>query len=236
MDIYELIGFIIGDGNIYYNTSKRVYRLELVGNVNEDYDYFDEIYKFLIKETGRKPLKFIRKEKDSISLRIQFNHKVFVDRLIALGLPKGKKTFTIQIPDNLLRRDILISIVKGIFEADGCLYFSHSKKGEYPSYPRLEIRSSSPVLVSQIKSFLKSEGFSVYVKKPSSNKTFSILLSGEKMLNLWINTIGLTSLKNQTKYNFWKTKGFYIPHTALKQRLDICGGGTAATAVDFSKE
>ena len=41
MDIYELIGFIIGDGNIYYNKIKRKYRLELVGNAEEDYDYFN---------------------------------------------------------------------------------------------------------------------------------------------------------------------------------------------------
>ncbi|MBU3906820.1 MAG: hypothetical protein KKA64_01070 [Nanoarchaeota archaeon] len=47
MDIYELIGFIIGDGNIYYKKEKRKYRLELCGNVDEDYDY--------VKNSGRKP-------------------------------------------------------------------------------------------------------------------------------------------------------------------------------------
>ena len=202
----------------------------MVGNIREDYDYFDKIHEFLIKETGKKPIKFIKKEKNSSALRIQFNNKDFVEKLISLGLPKGKKTFTIKIPDNLLKREILINIIRGLFEADGCLYFSHSKKGKYPFYPRLEIKSSSPILVNQIKSFLESEGFLVYVKKPSSDRTFAIQISGEKMLNLWIITIGFTSLKNITKYNLWRTKGFYIPHTALKQRLDICGGGAVVTA------
>lgn len=236
MNIYELIGFIIGDGNIYYNTARRVYRLELVGNVEEDYDYFDDIERFLFEITGKKPIKFIRKVGKNKSLRIQFNNKKFVDKLISLGLPKGGKTFTITIPSKMLKKEIMFSIIKGIFEADGCLYFSFSKKLKYPSSPRLEIKSSSIVLVKQIKKFLESEGFIIYVQKPSSDKTFSIQLSGEKMLEMWRDKIGLSSLKNITKYKIWKSKGFYMPYTPLKQRLEICRGGTAATAVDFLKE
>ena len=143
-----------------------------------------------------------------------------------MGLTTGKKTFTVSIPKEMLEREKFMSILRGLFEADGCLYFSHSKKIKYPSYPRLEIKSSSPVLVKQIKDFLEQEGFLVYIKKPSSNKTFSIQLSGEKMLSLWMKKIKFVSLKNITKYKIWKTKGFYIPHTDIKRRLEICGGGT----------
>ena len=230
MDIYELIGFIIGDGNIYYNNKRRVYRLELVGNVEEDYDYFDKIERFLFTSSGAKPIKFVRKEQKGKSLRIQFNNKKFVDELISFGLPKGKKTFTITVPQILLKREFLFSIIRGLFEADGCLYFSYSKKLNYPSYPRIEIRSSSAILVNQLKNFLESEGFIVYVKKPSSGRTYSIQMSGEKMLDLWIQKIGFFSLKNLTKYKIWKSKGFYTPYTPLKKRIEICGDGTVATA------
>lgn len=221
MDIYEFIGFLIGDGNIYYRIKSRIYRVELVGNVEEDYDYFDQIEKFLSIYTGSKPLKFIRQEKKGKSMRIQFNNKKFVDELIALGLPKGKKTFTIAIPELLLKRRFLFSIIRGLFEADGCLYFSHSKKLRYPSYPRIEIKSSSLNLVNQLRIFLESEGFIVYLKKPTTDKTYALQISGEKMLNLWIQKIGFASLKNFTKYRFWKSKGFYIPRTPLKERLRI---------------
>lgn len=235
MDIYELIGFIIGDGNLYYIKDKKhkVYRLELTGNVDEDFDYFEKIQDFLYKVTKKKTKIFIRYEKKGRSLRIQFNNKEFVEKLISMGLITGKKTFTVKIPENMLEREKFFSILRGLFEADGCLYFSKSKKIDYPSYPRLEIRSSSPVLVRQIKNFLEQEGFLVYVKKPVENKTFSIQLSGERMLNLWIRKIGFVSLKNITKYKIWKAKGFYIPNTGIKHRLELCGGGTMATAVDF---
>lgn len=231
MNLYELIGFIIGDGNIYYNLKSRVYRLELAGNVEEDYDYFDKIDNFLFKETGRKPIKFIRNEKKGKSLRIQFNNKQFVDLLLSLGLSKGMKTFSVEIPNDLVKDKKMFSIIRGIFEADGCLYFSKSKKMKYPSYPRLEIRTSSKNLMVQIKKFLEDEGFNVYVKK---GRTFAIQISGEKMLNLWIDKIGFPSMKNITKYKIWKTKGFYIPNTPLKNRLIECAGGTAATAFGCS--
>jgi len=116
----------------------------------------------------------------------------------------------------MLKKEILFSIIRGLFEADGCLYFSHSKKLRYPSYPRLEIKSSSVVLVNQIKEFLEKEGFNVYVKRPVSNKTFALLISGDKMLTLWIKKVGLTSLKNITKYNLWKSKGFILHILPLK--------------------
>lgn len=139
MDIYELMGFIIGDGNLYYNSKKRVYRLELVGNVEEDYDYFDKVEKFLLEFTGKTPKKFIRKERKGKSIRIQFNNKKFVEYLVSLGLPVGKKTFGIKLPVSLLKdRKKIISVLKGLFEADGCLYFSKSRKERFSTYPRLE--------------------------------------------------------------------------------------------------
>lgn len=232
MNIYELIGFFIGDGNIYYNKRHAVYRIEFCGNAEEDYDYFKQIAAFLFKETGKKVRIDLRESISGRYIRIQFNNKKFIDRLVKMGLPIGKKTFTIKISNNFSRKKI-ISVLRGLFEADGCLYFSKSKKGKYPTYPRVEIKTSSKDLVKQITLFLEKEGFIVYVKKPKSDRTFGIYLSGERMLEKWINLIGFTSLKNKTKYDLWRSKGFYIPHTPLKNRLDICAGGSAATAVDF---
>jgi len=35
-ELSELIGIIIGDGNIYYNKSKRVYYIEITGNPKKE--------------------------------------------------------------------------------------------------------------------------------------------------------------------------------------------------------
>ncbi|MEK6850026.1 MAG: LAGLIDADG family homing endonuclease [Nanoarchaeota archaeon] len=220
MDIYELIGFIIGDGNIYHSEKHKIWRLELSGNVDEDYDYFLQIKKFLVDYTRLNPQFYIRNSKKGRCLTIAFYNKKFIDELISYGLPVGKKTFTITIPKGILEKDYqMISLVRGLFEADGCIYFSKSKKTLYPTYPRVEIKTSSPNLLEQLKTYLKGCGFNIYTRKSISDRTFAVGVSGEKSIEKWREIFGLRSLKNQTKYDFWKTKGFYIPRTPLKSRM-----------------
>ncbi len=217
MDIYELIGFIIGDGSIFYNKKYRKYRLELDGNVEEDYDYFVKIKDFLKELSPSKPQFFIHEREKGKTLRIMLYDKNFMDKLISMGIPAGKKTFTITIPRGLTEENVT-SVIRGLFEADGCLYFSKSKVGKYPTYPRLEIKTSSESLLAQLKGFLVERGFNPYIRRSKSDRTPAIGVSGEKSLEKWRSIFGFVSLKNQTKYNFWKTKGFYIPRTPLSER------------------
>ena len=150
-----------------------------------------------------------------------------------LGIPTGNKTFSISIPKKLMPWKYSRHIIRGIFETDGCIYFSYSRKSKYPTYPRIEIKSSSKILVSQIVNTLKIRNFKFYCKKSKGKRTFSITLSGEKMLKKWVNEIGFSNQRNISKYKFWKEKRFYIPKMPLKDRLESCAGGPAATAVDF---
>lgn len=218
MDIYELIGFAIGDGHIFYSKAHRKYKLELAGNAVEDKDYFESINRFLISKTGTKPQLFVRNHKRGKSLCLNLYNKKFVDMLIDYGLPAGKKTFTIEIPNKLSKKNEK-SILRGLFEADGCLYFSRSKKCEFPTYPRLEIKTSSPKLLKQLKNILQDRSFKIYIKNPSGDKTFAIGLSGENSLEKWRKEIGFGGLKNKSKYQLWKINGFYIPKTSLPARL-----------------
>lgn len=220
VDMNELLGFSIGDGHIFYSKRHNIYRLELVGNVEEDYDYFVQLKKFLEKNTSKKVYLAIRKDKKGQSLRLSTYDKIFVDNLINLGLRAGKKTFTIQFPKNKSMNEKK-ALIKGLFEADGCLYFSKSKKISYPTYPRIEIKTSSIGLLMQLKEIFQDLKFLPYIKKPASDRTFAIVLSGEKALEKWRQLIGFNSLKNKTKYELWKKLGYYIPNTPITDRIRI---------------
>lgn len=241
MNVYEFIGIIIGDGNILYNKEKRYYRLEITGNAMDDPLYFEKISNFIQKEFGITPKIKIRYFKNGKCIKLYIDNKKFVEHLINnLGLPYGRKTFTIKIPKKYLGWNYSKYIIRGIFETDGCIYFSKSRTTTYlPTYPRLEIRSSSEDLVKQLKEILFSRGFKVQVLKPKKEKTYKIYLSGSEMLKKWIKEIGFGNIKNLTKYLYWKRYKYYKPKISLKERfnqLNIWADGEVVNATDVLKD
>jgi len=220
MNLYEVIGIIIGDGNILYNLKNRTYRLEITGNAEEDNDYFNKILNTLKTECKNKVRIRIKLEKNGKGLRLHVNDKSFVERLHAkFGLPFGKKTFTISIKKELMNWKFSKHIIRGICESDGCIYFSKSKCSKYPTYPRIEIRTSSKRLAKQLMNILSKKDFRVNYLK--CKKTAKIYVSGSEMLNKWIKEIGFNNCKNLSKIQLWKTLGYYIPKTTHIQRLKI---------------
>ncbi len=220
MNLYELIGIIIGDGNIIYNPKNRTYRLEITGNVEEDGIYFQKIASFIEKKSINKVHIRIKKEKKGIGLRLHINDKKYVEYLInVLGLPYGPKTFTIKIPNKFLNWRYSKHIIRGICESDGSIYFSKSKFGKYPTYPRIEIRTSSHNLIKQIMRILLQRGYSVNLLE--CDKTAKIYVSGIKMFYKWNQEIGFTNFKNISKFMLWSRLGYYIPKTNSAERVNI---------------
>ena len=237
MNIYELIGIIIGDGHIVYSKRTRSYRLEIYGNSKEDKLFFNEISKFIQNEFNIKPKIVIKKDKKGEGLKLYIDNKKFVERLInELGLPYGNKTFTVKIPKKFLDWIYSKYIIKGIFESDGCLYFSKSKVFKYPTYPRIEIRSSSEELVKQLVNIFKVRSYKIQTLKPKNSKTYKVYLSGSEMLEKWTKEIGFSNIKNKTKYLFWKKHKYYIPRLSLKQRVKVLGRWPNGKAIDVPKE
>lgn len=226
-ELAELIGLIIGDGHIMYQSYNRTYRLTITGDVKEDKEYFEKISNIIFKIINKKPK---IKERKIItrgvhtgnSLKLYINHKKFVEYLInELELIYGKdKAFKVIIPLKFLDWCYSKHILRGIFESDGSLYFSKSKVIKYPSYPRLEIRTSSKKLAYQIYEILKKRNYRIQIMKTKYND-FKVYLSGKEMLNKWINEIGFSNINTITKHKLWQKLGFYIPRITVKQRQKV---------------
>jgi hypothetical protein len=209
--IYELIGIILGDGCLYYDEKRRIYMLEIVGNADEQWDFFQRISETISKLAGKRPKIRIKKEKLGKGIRLYLYNKKFLDYLINLGLSKSPKTFTAKIPKQFLSWSYSKYIIRGLFETDGSLFFSRSKNIKYPSYPRIEIKTSSEKLLIQLNNILTKQEFKVSIKRTKSDRTPAILISGEKMLDKWVKHIGFNTIKNLSKYHFFKDNGYYIP-------------------------
>ena len=151
-------------------------------------------------------------------LKLVVYSKKLAEKIMSYGITTNK-TFTVTISNEFLSWEKSKFVIKGIFETDGSLYFSKSKKIDYPSYPRLEIKTASINLAHQLIELLTKAGFSVQNHQNGSTRV--IYLSGEKMLEKWVNEIGFSSLKNKTKYLIWKELGYYLPKTPLPERINL---------------
>lgn len=189
----ELIGAIIGDGNIHKKHNR--YSVGFTGNPITDKEYYKRI-KFLIEKIWNKNVNICFREN---GIRIRFYSKPIVERLVVdFGLPYNSgKCFTVKIP-SCIENDwnLTKNTIRGIADTDGSV-FTANKPGS-PNYPSIEITTSSKNLAIQIKSILSNNGFRVaniwsYKSKNSREMSYKVPLNGKHNLRKWINEIGFSN-------------------------------------------
>ncbi len=218
----EFIGFMIGDGCILWYPQHRVYGIEICGHATDDRQYFERMAAFIEVYTSKK-VRLERRAAKSAgnSIRIVQYNKSFARYLVSeIGLLHDNKTKNAQIPQKLLAWEYSQHIMRGIFEADGCIFFSKSKVIPFPSYPRMEITTVSTVLATQLYELLTQQGFRAQ-KKRYDNKgveTYVVYVSGPEQLEEWVTRIGFSSERHVSKYQMWKKFKYYIPNLTLTER------------------
>ena len=195
----ELIGIIIGDGNIYYKPDKRKYYFEITGDPKLEKSYFDYISKLVQSLLGKKPT--IRTQNRGLKLRLY--SKNFVEFLIKeLGIPHGRDKGTmVKIPDRFISQEwkILKMCIRGIADTDGSLFLS--KKGNNLNYPCIEIVTTSKPLAFQLKTLLSNKfriGFRKY-SRGEFRKQYILSVNGDNMVNQWIEDIGFSNQRKSDK-------------------------------------
>lgn len=194
-NLAEEIGIHIGDGTLV--ESRNYYSLR--GYSIDEHEYYLNHVSILIKKVyGFEPKIFVRKsicgfEKCS-KLLFDFKTKI-------IGLPYGKKSHIIDIPDIIKKSNnekLILACIRGILDSDGCIWFS--KNG---TYPRIELFSMSTYLIGSLEFYLDKIGFKTCVNKKRTN----ITIYGKSMLDLWLNRIGTNQPKNKLKIAIWKVFG-----------------------------
>ncbi len=210
-DIYklsELIGIIIGDGNIYYNPQLKKYYFEITGDPNLEKEYFHHISDLIFDLLNKKP----NIRKGGRGLRLRLYSKNFVEFLINIvKLPYGEgKCEVVTIPDCIYSQnwDIIKKCIRGITDTDGSLFLS--KKYHRNDYPCVEISTVSESLAFQLKGILSPHyrlGFRSFSAK-NSRKRYIISINGDIMVNKWINDIGFSNPhKGRKAYDILKMNG-----------------------------
>jgi len=191
----ELIGILIGDGNIYYKPKFRKYYFEITGNPKLEKNYFNYVSKLIEELLGKKPSLRIANR----GLRLRIYSKLFVEFLINdLKLPYNKnKGSNIIIPEFIYNQEwnVLKYCIRGIIDTDGCFFLA--SKGYRKDYPTIEFTTTSKKLALQLKKILSEKyriGFRIY-SRGSFKTQYIISLNGESMTNRYLRDIGFSNLR-----------------------------------------
>ncbi|MFX1575008.1 MAG: LAGLIDADG family homing endonuclease, partial [Promethearchaeota archaeon] len=115
----ELIGIILGDGNI------RRYSFRIDLNKEDEIDYVNYVSNLIYQVLGKFPQKRDRRgideEHEGKGIRLIINGKGIIDLLTRIGLKRGDKIKNAaKAPEWILENKILIPyILKGLFDTDG---------------------------------------------------------------------------------------------------------------------
>jgi hypothetical protein len=225
----EICGAMIGDGWIQSNEQS----FFLAGDPKEDKDYYDNHISKLISKliVPVKPKEFLYWKVYGISIHT----KSQVKKLLDLGLPKGKKVKTAEVPRWIIEADLntIKSFIRGFFDTDGCVfcqkdYTKYAKEFEskYHTKIRIRISSVSKKLIEEVFLLCKKCGFRCVKRVKIINRVnradVHILEVNEiKGIHRWFNELKPSNPKHTTKYLVWKKHGFCPPYTTIKQRKDI---------------
>ena len=189
----ELIGALIGDGNIYTKSGK--YQIGFTGHKIKDFEYFHFLKK-LIKENWDKEVTVKIRENGA---RIQFYSKPTVKRLTEkFKVPCNEgKCWKVVIPEMIAQDWNLAKFaIRGIADSDGSVFTA--KKPGSPNYPSVEITTTSINLAEQIRRILLSRGFRVaniwkYKSKLAVRDAYKVPLNGKENLRKWMDEIGFSN-------------------------------------------
>ena len=195
-NLSEFVGAFIGDGffNCYKN---KTYQVEFAGDSRYDLHYYENMIIPSIKEIFQDLNPRIYKVKTRNSIRVLFwSKKLFLFLKDYFGFVPGKKTETVNIPENILNGgdENMRAVIRRVFDTDGCIFFDRRKVYNKP-YPRILLQIKSKFLHEQIKNYL-SRYFKMYTAFDEKRQVYKIEIYGINQFKRWMFLIGFSNKRH----------------------------------------
>ena len=197
--ICEVIGTFIGDG--FTNKYGSRYIIQFTGDYKLDMEYYLQTISQVIKKTLPESKPGLIRVKNA--LRYTIYSKGFYNFLTEeLGLPPGKKCYTVTIPKRILDSkdyNLINPCIRGIFDTDGCVAFD-KRKAYIKPYLRIVLQMESKELIKQIYKLLSDQNIKATITK--DNRVIQI--NGFDNCKEFIKKIGFSNPRHLNKL-----KGIY---------------------------
>jgi len=204
-ELLEFYGILIGDGCIckFMNKGRLHYAIRVDGNSLTDCQYYYNHLKPLIQKIINREVK-VKFRKIGNCILISFEYKDFAIFLNnSFGFPFGKKGEILINNKFIENQEYLVDILRGLFDTDGCLYFTKNNSEER-YYPIIEISTHSNALLNQLYKVLIGLKFKVKI----SHFKDSVKLHGKENLIKFMKFIGSNHPDKISKFNYWKRFGY----------------------------
>ena len=224
-ELAELIGIVIGDGNIYMKNNR--YELHIYGDIKEDKEYHEKkILKLLDDLFNAKTSSKIKHFKNGGCRKITFESKAITSFLTrVIGLNAGRKE-NIQIPKVITSGGdkIIYNFIRGLADTDFTIKFkTRYRKKNY--YPIIIGHFGDKKLVYQLNKLFEKIDFHSHIEKRNrhnkdtgkSYEGYSVNIVGKENIDRWMRKIGFNNKRHLIRYQVWKKLGFCPPHTNISK-------------------
>lgn len=204
--IAEFIGIMLGDGSIgIYNYKKgdkiKKYHVVKVTLDSRNKEYTNYVLKLIEDVLDTLPKINYKKRENTVDLRVFKKEKVlFVLNNISLKLSPKKNNMV--IPKKYFKKELFPSLLRGLFDTDGCLSIFNNNG---ITYPRIEIKICPSPAQEQFIKILKELGFNYKVQKLDKN-WIRLRISGENELKKWFALVGSSNPIHLKKANIFLEK------------------------------
>jgi len=173
-DLAEIIGIMLGDGNLYITNHGTICQIRISGHKNDDRDYLLKWVKPLFEKTFDVKV-YEKNHKIKNEMFICINSKKVARILIDYGFPSGRKSKNkVKIPDWILSNNLFLKrCIRGLIDTDGFVYPVNLNS----SYPRIGFVSGIDSLRQSFSLAMKILGFHPTkwtIRKSGWTKKFSI--------------------------------------------------------------
>jgi intein/homing endonuclease len=192
-ELAELIGIILGDGNIWVKKGGYYY-LTIVGDAKKDRNYLLEYVRPLVKKLFKKEM-HIREHKTHNELFLYIGSKDIVFTLAKFGLKSGDKVKNnVSIPSWIFESDEYIrACIRGLIDTDGSVCPITGR-----NYPYIWFSSAIPNLRESFSKAMKQLGIRTSQWNIKQDRASDIYIGSKEMIDKYLKTI---SFKNQRHLN-----------------------------------
>lgn len=197
----ELIGIILGDGNLYTHQEKKSssYMIRITGDGNKDREYLLEYVKPLCESLFGLEIK-VREHRTFNELFIVINSKNALQFLVSKGLKEGDKIKNkVGIPKWIVNnKRFLRACIRGLIDTDGSLY---ELKPHWPGLWQICFTSKSRRIITDVRNGLIELGIgcsNIYEDK-NPKRALKLYITKKSELGKFYKEIGFSNPKHQNK-------------------------------------